>query len=130
MIKATEIRIGNAIWDDTAGKVRFVTHLIISDIASSVDPLPYSPIRITAEWLLKMGFTETNSYDTKKRTFKLEGFNQLSDYGGQLITIPEGGFAYLSCGYYENEIDCPYVHNLQNLYFALTGAELTIKEAV
>lgn len=130
MITATEIRIGNAIWDDVAGKVRFVTHRIISDIASSAEPLPYSPIPLNAEWLVKFGFVESKSYDSKQRNFKKEGFNQLADYGGQIIILPEGGFASVSCGYYENQIDCPYVHQLQNLYFALTGEELTIKETV
>lgn len=128
MIKANEIRIGNTIWDDTAGKARFVTHRIISDIASSAEPLPYSPIPLNAEWLVKFGFVESKSYDSKQRNFKKEGFNQLADYGGQIIILPEGGFASLSCGYYENQIDCQYVHQLQNLYFALTGEELTIKE--
>lgn len=130
MITATEIRIGNAIWDDVAGKVRFVTHRIISDIASSAESLPYSPIPLNAEWLVKFGFVESKSYDSKQRNFKKEGFNQLADYGGQIIILPEGGFASVSCGYYENQIDCPYVHQLQNLYFALTGEELTIKETV
>jgi hypothetical protein len=30
------------------------------------------------------------------------------------------------CGYYENELPCEYLHQLQNLYFALTGEELEI----
>lgn len=121
MITANEIRIGNAIWDDTAGKVRFVTHRIISDIASSADPLPYSPIPLTAEWLLKFGFKKADSGYVK------EGFNTIADYGGQFISLYEGG-ATLEFGYYENQLDCSFVHRLQNLYFVIMGEELTIKE--
>lgn len=88
------------------------------------------PIPLSAEWLTKFEFVESNSYSEQVRHFRKEGFTQLADYGGQLIILPGGGFASLSCGYYENQIDCPYVHSLQNLYFALTGAELTIKETV
>lgn len=92
-------------------------------LADKLEPTPLS-----AEWLTKFGFVESNSYDKKVRHFRKDGFDQLADYGGQIIILPEVGFASVSCGYYENQIDCPYVHRLQNLYFALTGEELTIKE--
>jgi hypothetical protein len=49
MIKASDIRIGNIIWDDTRNKIKYVTHRVISDLASSAEPLPYSPIPITPE---------------------------------------------------------------------------------
>lgn len=87
-------------------------------------------IPVTAEWLEKFGFIESNSYNEKARHFRKDGFDQLADYGGQIIILPEVGFASLSCGYYENQIDCPYVHRLQNLCFALTGEELILKETV
>jgi hypothetical protein len=86
------------------------------------------PILLTAEWLEKFGFIESERYGAGDRYFRKDGFTGLADYGAQLIVLPEGQDAYLSCGYYENQIDCRYVHQLQNLHFALTGEELTIKE--
>lgn len=146
MIKSKELRRGNlfhpahwdndvaepltsswyevdVIWEDEVGYMS-VGHFFRDKLENIF------PIGVTPEWLEKLGFVESNSYDSKQRNFKKEGFRQLADYGTQLIVLPQGGFAYLSCGYYENQIDCAYVHQLQNLYFALTGEELTIKETV
>lgn len=147
MIKASELRIGNIIgWRTGFGqlvtgpvfqiepdKIAISQSTPIDDNTSGqsfmklegVEPTPLTP-----KWLDKFGFVESNSYTENVRRFRKDNFTQLADYGGQMIVLPEGGFAYLSCGYYKNEIDCAYVHQLQNLYFALTGEELTIKETV
>lgn len=141
MITPKELRIGSIIWESglfTPSPEDF-NEIIVASI-NNIDKVVrddrengYSfdmlyAIPLTAEWLLKFGFVESNSYSDKARHFRKDGFSQLADYGGQIIILPEGGFASVSCGYYENEIDCPHVHRLQNLYYALTGEELTIKE--
>jgi hypothetical protein len=143
MIKPNELRIGNWV-NNPLGKGRSEPGLAKvktlgygginewQDMGASGN-IPYEdlkPILITTELLERFGFAEVNSYNPKERHFKKDGFTQLADYGAQLIILPEGGYAYLSCGYYENTIDCGYLHQLQNLYFALTGEELTIKETV
>jgi len=66
------------------------------------------PIPITEEWLLKLGFIN----DDAQRYFK---------NGIYLILYDEG------CTILHNQIHINYfyVHQLQNLYFALTGKELT-----
>lgn len=145
IINLQELRIGNCLFYE--GKIVYVTklsfdireeyekmigfcyldsfaHEYYGSTAQGIDKVRQIPL--TAEWLQKFGFVESKSYDSKQRNFKKEGFDQLADYGGQIIILPEVGFASLSCGYYENQIDCPYVHRLQNLYFALTGEELII----
>jgi len=68
----------------------------------------YKPILITEEWLLKFGFEN----DDDQRYFK---------NGIYLILYDEG------CTILHNQIHINYfyVHQLQNLYFALTGKELT-----
>lgn len=59
----------------------------------------FAPIPLTEEWLLKFGFKKSIHIDQwKKRGF---GFIDVSN--------PQ----------------CAFVHQLQNLYFALTGEELT-----
>lgn len=78
-----------------------------------------SPIPITEEWLLKMGFIEDSVqyedqedfYFFKKDVFYIDG-NSLQPY--------DAGFPIAN---YKIE----HVHQLQNLYFALTGEELEFK---
>lgn len=62
----------------------------------------FSPLPITEECLKKFGF------DSKLAQFNVKGRFILDGYG-------------------MNEIEIKYVHQLQNLYFALTGEELKTK---
>lgn len=71
----------------------------------------FNPIPLTEEWLLKFGFKERKNsipYRYYKNRHSIELF---SNYARMNYSI---GFKY--------------VHQLQNLYFALYGEELTIKE--
>lgn len=72
-------------------------------------------IPTTTEWLLKLGFIYND----------FEGLYQKSGYDVDILDgehchfyIPEFGKWYQ---------DTEYLHQLQNLYFALTGKELTYK---
>ena len=77
------------------------------------------PIILTEEWLYKFGFEE-NGVD-KKENEKYRKY------------WSEGKFdVYKIISFYldnnkSHEPDIKYVHQLQNLYFALTGEELTLK---
>ncbi len=77
-----------------------------------------SPIPLTEEWLLKFGFELVNGvYWTKFRiSFEEDDekgyWNMTESFGGDLISF---------C------VSIQYVHQLQNLYFALTNTELEIK---
>lgn len=130
-MKATDLRIGNwIIHEDTFGMVYNETTKQITN-GSELDDLQLSqskPIPLTEEWLVKFGFEKSWSCMDYDR-YQKEGFNMLKDYGEQCIKLPRdgGGYIHLNCGYYDNEIDFDYVHQLQNLYHALTGKELTIK---
>lgn len=66
-----------------------------------------SPIPLTEEWLIKLGFGKQNGYP----------FEMLNGY----IKIRNGIYFFK---YYQLEIELNYVHQLQNLYFALTSKEL------
>lgn len=77
------------------------------------------PVEITEEWLLKFGF----EYDR---------FNHTFCKGNYCIHIKDGHFNFMNdprcsaaCYYLTT---CKYVHQLQNLYFALTGEELQLHE--
>lgn len=75
------------------------------------------PITLTEEWLLKFGFrcVTNNWYNVhaNNNTFNVYLFEEI----GYRVEIVSQSIAVLK-----------YVHQLQNLYFALTGEELTIKE--
>jgi hypothetical protein len=112
VIKASEIRIGNIIWDDTRQKIKYVTHRVISDLAGCAEPLAYSPIPITPEWLERCGFVNEGKNVFVKDRFKIGA----PDHGGVNWVF-----------YDDRHLSTPgleHVHQLQNLYHALTGEEL------
>jgi len=69
------------------------------------------PIELTEEWLLRFGLTKNNGYPYKF----LDGF----------IKIRNGEYFFK---YHTLDIKVNYIHTLQNLYFALTNKELTLKD--
>jgi hypothetical protein len=118
-IKANELRIGN--WVNVTDKDYQVTQILERGVNCGHIGAMYDlvkPIPITTEWLLKFGFKEKSKW-----TFVLNTPN------GRMLTYHLGTkiIHYGSNGYGSGEINCEYVHQLQNLYFALTGEELTIK---
>ncbi len=81
-----------------------------------VDNGRFNPIPLTEEWLLKFGFDLTVKQGNQQgfRVYRLNEFTYNTIHGWwwhgrQLILQPE------------------HVHQLQNLYWCLTGEELTIK---
>ena len=106
-MKANELRIGNWFIEYEEPQQFDGDFYHLSDI---------KPIPLTREWLLKFGFTQINN------RFTLENFRFH-------IEKPCNYHGFLFC---ENHIvitdKIKHVHQLQNLYFALTGEELTIKQ--
>lgn len=90
-------------------------------------------IPLTEQWLEKLGF--------KKETYGIhEGanykhtlwfgdwhFNYGKHKNGQGYFIIQSNGGYDDAGELDIIETCKYVHQLQNLYFALTGKELTLK---
>ncbi len=75
----------------------------------------YKPIPLTEEWLLKFGFKLNFNLIHEKKDIRIERID---------------GFFYYTWHYNRRcygQIKLKHVHQLQNLYFALTGEELKIK---
>jgi hypothetical protein len=74
----------------------------------------FEPIPLTEEWLLRFGFE-----DKGKKVFRIvnSGMNMS-------FSVAFTGIGYTPCQFSSKRIE--YVHQLQNLYFALTGEELAI----
>jgi len=126
MIQANELRIGNYVKDSTheVSKVRgvFKDEIYLSleggNLETNLENI--HPIPITEDILLKAGFTSRKPgepsaiWDCPKENFSMIVF----------LNPPER--KEWRTGATTGSASCNTVHQLQNLYFALTGEELTI----
>jgi len=123
MINKNELRLGNLFEDLTvefAQGVKVVksiteTHVNNSPICNLVKPIP-----LTEEWLLKFGFEKQIADDIN---YHFDWWEK-GEFNEGFVWQHDKGFCF-NFGYGH---DLDYVHTLQNLYFALTGEELTITE--
>ena len=124
-MKATELRIGNLAIDTTEGfagrknRTIEVSHEVIYSIACGNDY--WKPVPLTEEWLERFGF-ELPAHSWIGDKFHLSEYGKGSKHqnGGVWVVAMNKNNAIIA--------EIQYVHQLQNLYFALTGQELTIKE--
>lgn len=109
-IKASELRIGNYYLNPN-NEVRQITYHEIRLLVVAIESPNYSLIPLTEEWLAKFGF---DNFMGKGKVYMKPFFN---------IEIWENNtFQYETQSGFCREIK--HVHQLQNLYFALTGKEL------
>ena len=123
-MKANELRIGNWISDE--GDFCQITMIQDGHVNFKFDgllihsfPEDIAPISLTEEWLEKFGFYETSRYG-KYLEFNI---NQEQALRLPICKHSEKDFWYVLRG----SVKIQYVHQLQNLYFVLTGQELTFK---
>ncbi|PPL04946.1 hypothetical protein [Parapedobacter indicus] len=132
-MEITELRIKNLVyfpgWNrDGTGKIWGVRDIFWDDFRvglsdgciqtmTRIDQV--NPIHLTSEWLLRLGFRiPAETLDNPKKD--------------NITVVPQGNhnFVWLHTGRLGRdliEIDVQYVHQLQNLYFALSGKELEVK---
>jgi hypothetical protein len=121
-MKAEELRIGNWVKGDYSGEKQ-ATIENISDLQNGNVYL--SPIPITEEWLKRFGF---KIYDDCYAAIDLRGrYNRkliicLDEHNIWCIAPSMNDF--YTDDYFTDDIELPYIHQLQNLYYALTGQEL------
>lgn len=123
-MKANELRIGNLV------SYRGKKEGIVSNLGNTFETIrdfnylpygsddinEYEPIPLTKEWLVKFGF-KVAEFESFK--LKIKGFTIMVDILGDII----------DCYLESIGTDIHYVHQLQNLYFALTNEELTINDS-
>lgn len=112
MLKESDLRIGN--WVLHNGDYRKLTEIEFKILLQfSVDEL--TPIPLTEEILLKCGVY----YDIDSDTFKISNCS---------LQLDIFDFEEYDCVVFgESLIQIKYLHQLQNLYHALTGQELEIE---
>lgn len=135
MIKANELRIGNYHKGNCLDITRAGLHSVsingehFSAISAygiylvEHDKDVFNPIPLTAEWLERMDFYRFNADNSLIRDLADEEM-YLNWHEGKMTLQGNGG--------YDENGELPlthirFVHQLQNLYFTLTGQELTLK---
>jgi len=128
-MKASELRIGNLAYN-TKGEVDAIDIGALRYLLSYGDTsiCQVKPIPLNEDWLLRFGFEKKESSTCIAYHI---GINEVTHdwlfdlvwlITPELIGAPDVPF------YRNGRHTIQYVHQLQNLYFALTGDELTIKE--
>lgn len=118
---ANELRIGNIIiirdskyakdLDQKEWGVNGETIYLIEKKDIKVEPIP-----LTEEWLTKLGLTNRNAIDVSGGLFWVDlKHGEVGLSGKESYTIEQSLYA-----------KCKYVHQLQNIYFAITREELKI----
>jgi hypothetical protein len=126
-MNAKEIRIGNWMLPVGILNISQEPTEITSNIMAQICHLPnaeavnFKPIPLTEEWLMKFGFKLTIS--NKDSGYKQYGINK----NGFDIMFSIDCNCCPECFIENIGIEITYVHQLQNVFFALCGEELTIK---
>lgn len=125
-MKAKELRIGNYVRHDN-GNGAFTVEVVgitpkevtvkYGPGVSTITQEEITPLPLTVKTLLKCGFSEVGIY---------ENVYHRGDYRIYLDREANDGLLKYETETYQIEIEVGGVHQLQNLYFALTGEELPV----
>ena len=112
---SNELRIGN--WIEIKDSKGICTRVTESTFDSNIEK-NYKPIPLTEEWLLKFGLN--NPTNEKPYHFKKSAVEFLhSEFQDELKCFCNDKPMF--------SFPCKYVHQLQNIYYSITGEELKIK---
>lgn len=127
-MEASELRLNNLLmYEDSIVPIIGMENndesvIVKINSLTSVDYKKLKPIALTAEWFSRLGFKE--AYRSKSRVrFDLPNYCRY-DFDLDSNKILQGFL------FFGNYIKCNYLHQLQNIYFTLTGEELKIKPAI
>ena len=133
MIQINELRIGNLIspmgksFTKVEGFDIYNDMILSSDFAERTNDF-FEPIPITEQWLVKFGF---NCVNRPKMAFKLYHNEEKADFSSMILKEVGNNPVWVYAG--NNRwtinpftVELKYVHQLQNIYFALTGIDLPL----
>lgn len=143
-LTVNEFRIGNLVWlDDEILPIWRLCANAKATVAGEPDmgdfecrvfhsdqPNTINPIELTKEWLTKFGFHSKyksvhvhwhKTYGFGPPPYRLFELDQKSNVDDDNNSIPQEQVFY-----WDSQLEVKYVHQLQNLYFALTEEELIV----
>lgn len=128
-MQPNELRIGNYVYD--RGVPVDLRHSQLVNIITGKH-LVYNPIPISEDWLLKLGFEKWEWCDNAAFIPLFFGDSLYCRFYNQMWHIKKlkvgrdskGVYGKTSSKYIIPKGKVRYIHQLQNLYFALTGKEL------
>lgn len=141
-MKANELRIGNLVinpqdkkvWSVIAlippgigelNKLRFGAFFLRNDGGEQIESSDVESIPLNEEWLLKFGFKEFDVPIHRMWRLRISRNGEINvskhAHGFELELSTKNGYNFC-----HPQVD--YVHQLQNLYFALTGQELKMNK--
>jgi len=116
MIDARDLRIGNLVYSPMMND-----NFKISNLTDEYNPT-CQPIPLTEEWLVRLGFQK----ESKEYFIKINNHSNLllfySTFHDKYYY-----FADVERRQYNSTLPMLYVHQIQNLYYSLTGQELEMK---
>lgn len=131
MVKENEIRLGNWFKDYSDKPFQFSKEefLTLCLETAEVDEIIKEPIALTEEWLLKFGFEKhinETQIDGIEMKLQISGYGRDGSWFSSCGKLNGGLSVLCLCrgNYFSNNLE--FVHELQNLYFCLTGQELSV----
>ena len=127
-IKAKDFRIGNFVnWKGCTSEIKEIflnsneyifglKYEMPNNQFDNKTTLDIQPIPLTEEWLLKFGIDHNKTIEKKGGNIEIELKS------GHVVVLGSDSCTVGMCYF----VECKFVHQLQNLYFCLTGEELTI----
>ena len=123
-MKAKNLMVGNYVKDPYNHTIKLVS---VEKDQSMVRPIP-----ITEEWLNYLGFEKTERRDAHViNVGEYDLYVAVNAFSGTLEKDPSWHCS-VATGYGSQPMSIMkiYIHELQNLFFALTGTQLEVKQSV
>jgi len=123
---AKELRIGNLVHVPATNQNVPVTGIseyvgvVVNNALNWIGFDDIEPITLTEEWLERFGFE--GKFDNKEYGISFGRMDFFVTKSMHVRVRYDEGRSLIP-------LDCKHVHSLQNLYFALTGEELELKES-
>lgn len=117
MISPSEIRLGNLLTFQTDPQIRAVTLATFKYLQKHGDDNGYNPVPITSDLLERLGIYIANK---RKMSHKIRIRNRKET----MYVTQNGNLWDIHLNYGEVLVTIQYVHQLQNVYFSITGSDL------
>lgn len=118
-MKANELRLGNWVYNPVQKKelkadVRIISSVFHDNRRGVTKEFRFQPIPVTEEWLIRFGFKQEKTEDI---LYYFKENDDCVSFGLYRLSEEEWEL-------YTGSKTIKYIHEVQNLYFALCGEEL------